>query len=500
MGISVITLNDMSLMIQGTGSDAGKSLICAALIRAFCKAGLKALPFKPQNMSNNAAVVQGGEIGRAQALQAQAASVEGSVDMNPVLLKPQGQGKSQIIVQGKYWGESNARDYYKLKPKLLPFVEESFERIKSACDIVIVEGAGSPSEVNLRDGDIANMGFAVHFGVPVVLLGDIERGGVIANLVGTYHLLEAAERELIKGFLINKFRGDVSLFDSALGIIEAATGWAGLGVIPWLEEAKMLPQEDSMGMESIKRDTKKSSGKSSGKTSIGVLRLQHIANFDDLDALRAESAVRLQVIEAGEVIPSDLDCLIIPGSKATIADYRFLCDNGWDIDIKAFARQGGIVLGLCGGYQMLGNAIHDKHGLEGTAERIETLKLLDMETVLTDKKQLSQSTVKETLFNNEVKGYEIHLGQSQSATEEIFLKDDEGNAIGYMNRTKNIYGGYLHGLFHNDVFRRNFLTWLGSDEVSITNHAKLTEDTLDKLADHIRAHCDLEKLLEIAKD
>ncbi len=351
-----------ALMIQGTCSNAGKSLLVAGLCRAFTRRGLSVLPFKPQNMSNNAAVTSdGGEIGRAQALQARACGVEPLVDMNPVLLKPQSDTGAQVVVQGRLLRNCTAREYHALKPQLLPAVLDSFARLADSADLVLIEGAGSPAEVNLRAGDIANMGFARAAGVPVILAGDIERGGVIAQLVGTVLLLEPEERGLLRGYLINKFRGDPALFDEAHPVIETHTGLRSLGVVTWFEQARDLPKEDMLGLAELA-----SMSRGDGAITVAVPRLPRIANFDDLDPLAAEPDVDLRVLEPGEPMPAATDLVLLPGSKSTLADLVALRAAGWDIDILAHVRRGGWVLGLCGGYQMLGRTIADPLGVEGT--------------------------------------------------------------------------------------------------------------------------------------
>ena len=345
-----------AIMIQGAGSNVGKSMLVAGIARAWSKQGLRVAPFKPQNMSNNAAVtVDGGEIGRAQALQAMAAGRAPVVDMNPVLLKPESEIGAQVIVQGQRAGTMKARDYGKMKATLLPKVLESFQRLATTADVIIVEGAGSPAEVNLRAGDIANMGFASAAGVPVALVGDIDRGGVIAQLVGTHAVLPDADRSLIKAFGINKFRGDPTLFSEGMDIIAARTGWSPLGIVPWFSDAWKLPAEDVMDIAS----------RPGGAIKIAVPRLNRIANFDDLDPLSAMPEVTVEMIPAGRPLPGDADLILIPGSKSTIADLAHLRAQGWDIDLQAHVRRGGRVLGICGGYQMLGREIVDADGIEG---------------------------------------------------------------------------------------------------------------------------------------
>ncbi|MBF0307386.1 MAG: cobyric acid synthase, partial [Alphaproteobacteria bacterium] len=335
-------------MLQGTGSDVGKSLLAAGLCRAFTRRGRRVRPFKPQNMSNNAAVTaDGGEIGRAQALQARACGVAPGIDMNPVLLKPQSEMGAQIVVQGKVLGAASARDYHAMKPSLMPRVLESFRRLSADADLVIVEGAGSAAEVNLREHDIANMGFAEAADLPVVLVGDIDRGGVIASLVGTHALLPQGERARLAGYLINKFRGDPALFEPAIGMIEARTRLPCLGIVPWFPEAARLPAEDAAQLSA----GRKAQG---AGLRVAVPVLSRIANWDDFDPLSAEPGVALTLVRPGEPLPGDADLVILPGSKATIADLAFLRAQGWDIDLFAHLRRGGRVLGIFAGYQVLG--------------------------------------------------------------------------------------------------------------------------------------------------
>ncbi|MEM6727966.1 MAG: cobyric acid synthase, partial [Pseudomonadota bacterium] len=375
-----------ALMIQGAGSNVGKSILVAGLCRLLAQRGARVAPFKPQNMSNNAAVTEdGGEIGRAQALQALAAGVAPRVDMNPVLLKPESEVGAQVIVHGQRLTTAKARAYGKLKSTLMPRVLESFQRLAQAHDWIIVEGAGSPAEVNLRAGDIANMGFAEAACVPVVLIGDIDRGGVIAQLVGTQAVLDPADAKRIRAFAINKFRGDPTLFAEGMDVISEATGWAPLGIIPWFEEAWKLPAEDIMD---LKRAAPKSAS-SGPKLKIAVPRLPRIANFDDLDPLSAEPGVEIDIVEHGRAVPGDADLVILPGSKSTIADLAAFRAEGWDIDLTAHVRRGGHVLGICGGYQMMGRAIDDPMGIEGPPGRVGGLGLLDVETVMAPEKRLA---------------------------------------------------------------------------------------------------------------
>src|SRR5918993_1640760 len=372
-----------ALMVQGTGSNAGKSLLVAGLCRLFARRGLRVMPFKPQNMSNNAAVTaDGGEIGRAQALQARAAGVLPSVHMNPVLLKPQSETGSQVVVQGRMAGTARAREYQAWKPRLLEAVLDSFGRLSQEADLVLVEGAGSASEVNLREGDIANMGFARAAGGPVGLVGDIDRGGVIASPVGTKAVLDGADAAMIRGFVVNRFRGNPALFDDGMRIIAERTGWPALGLVPHFPDAARLPAEDGLG---LRREGERGRG---GSVVIAVPVTPRISNFDDLDPLREEPGVEVRLVEPGEPLPAEAALVLLPGSKTTIDDLLFIREQGWDIDLKAHLRRGGRVLGLCGGYQMLGTRIDDPLGVESPPRSVEGLGLLDVATTMSAEKRL----------------------------------------------------------------------------------------------------------------
>ena len=477
-----------AVMIQGAGSNVGKSLIVAGLCRAALRRGLSVAPFKPQNMSNNAAVtVDGGEIGRAQALQARACGLEPVTDMNPVLLKPESETGAQVIVQGRRHATLAARDYARLKPQLLAPVLDSFHRLAAGHDLVIVEGAGSPAEINLRAGDIANMGFARAAGVPVVLAGDIDRGGVIAQLVGTQAVLDAGDAACIRGFIINKFRGDPRLFDDGLAEIVARTGWPSLGVLPWFADAHRLPAEDAL-------DLPRRSG--TGALHVVALGLPRIANFDDLDPLAAEPGLRLTILRAGEAIPGDADLVVLPGTKSTRADLAFLRAQGWDIDLHAHRRRGGAILGLCGGYQMLGRTVADPEGIEGTPGSTEGLGLLDVATVMMGDKRLAR--VSGTALGVQLQGYEIHIGQTDGADCTRPLAVIDGRAEGAVSADGRVMGSYLHGLFAGDAFRQAFLSQLGDAPSGVAYDAGV-EATLDALADHLEAHLDVTSLLSLAR-
>jgi adenosylcobyric acid synthase len=479
-----------ALMIQATGSNAGKSTLVAGLARVMVRRGLKVAPFKPQNMSNNAAVaIDGGEIGRAQAVQARAARMPPSVHMNPVLLKPETDTGAQIIVQGQRWGTLRAKSYLDKKAELMPAVLDSFGRLARGADIMLVEGAGSPAEINLRAGDIANMGFAAAANVPVVLLGDIDRGGVIAGLAGTHLVLEPEERERIHGFIINKFRGDAKLFDQGLTAITRLTGWPSLGVVPWLPQAAWLPAEDAMDLD---RDNASSSSRV-----IAVPVLARIANFDDLDPLGMEPGVKLVFVRPGEPIPGDADVVILPGSKSTIGDLAYLRAQGWDIDIQAHVRRGGHVLGLCGGYQMLGRTIADPDGVDGRAGTVEGLGLLDITTTMHGDKSTTLVGGTHCATGTPIEGYEIHLGRSHGPDCTRPVLTLQGRSDGAGSADGRVQGTYVHGLFTGDAFRKAWLAHLGI--ASTLAYESRIETALDTLADHLEAHLDVEQLLKIAR-
>ena len=482
-----------ALMFQGTGSDVGKSLIVAGLARHFADRSLRVRPFKPQNMANNAAVTaEGGEIGRAQALQARAARVAPSIDMNPVLLKPQSEIGAQVIVQGRMRGNARASDFQAMKPALMGAVLESFGRLCDEADLVLVEGAGSASEVNLRAGDIANMGFARAAGVPVILIGDIDRGGVIASLVGTKTVADPDDAGLIKGFIVNKFRGDPALFTSGMNAIAERTGWSPLGLVPYFADAHRLPAEDALALE------QPTAPSGAASIRIAVLAFPRIANFDDFDPLRLESQVDVTMVRPGQAIPGDCELVILPGSKATIADLAALRATGWDIDLKAHLRRGGTVLGICGGYQMLGRSIDDPDGIEGPAARVEGLGVLDVETVLTGNKMLIDVKGVCSVGGVPFSGYEMHIGRTSGPDcARPLLNFADGRRDGAISADGRIAGCYVHGLFADDRQRALWLQRLGASADPFSYDAAI-EATLDELAAHLAAHIDCDRLLELA--
>lgn len=478
-----------ALMIQGAGSNVGKSLLVAGLCRAARLRGLTVAPFKPQNMSNNAAVTaDGGEIGRAQALQALACGLQPHTDMNPVLLKPESETGSQVVVQGQRVATVKARDYARLKPALMAPVLQSFARLRAAYDLVIVEGAGSPAEVNLRAGDIANMGFARAADVPVVLVGDIDRGGVIAQIVGTQAVLDPDDAAMMAGFIINKFRGDPSLFDDGYRLIEARTGWRGFGVLPFFAGASRLPAEDALDLPK---------GGGDGGLHVAALVFSRIANFDDLDPLAQEPGVRLTMVHAGQPIPV-CDLVILPGSKSTRADLAYLRAQGWDIDLAAHLRRGGSVLGICGGYQMLGQVVSDPEGIEGPAGDTPGLGWLNVTTVMTGDKRLTRVQATHTISGTGFDGYEIHIGRSDGPDRARPFARIDGVPEGAISHDGRVSGSYIHGMFSNDAFRSAFLQGLGAT-ASAHRYGATVESTLDQLAAHLETHLDVAGLLGLAR-
>jgi adenosylcobyric acid synthase len=486
-------LTARALMVQGAGSDVGKSLLVAGLCRIFTRRGLRVRPFKPQNMSNNAAVAaDGGEIGRAQALQALACGVPPVTDMNPVLLKPQSEVGAQVVVRGRVHGVARAREYQALKGTLLPAALESFARLSEEADLVLVEGAGGAAEINLRTGDIANMGFAEAADLPVVLVGDIERGGVIAQIVGTCVLLSPADRARLRGYVVNKFRGDVSLFAGGIEEITRRTGLESFGVVPYYGRAHRLPAEDSVAAGRM------STGDAAGSVRIAVPILSRIANFDDLDPLRVEDGVRVEMVAPGQAIPGDADLVVLCGSKATLAELAFLREQGWDIDLLAHRRRGGRVLGICGGFQMLGRTVADPSGIEGAPGTADGLGLLDVTTEIGGAKRLCEAEGREVASRLPVRGYEMHMGITAGpGLERPFLRLTDG-PDGAVSADGRVMGCYLHGLFAADPFRRDFLARLGRREDRAVDFTGEVQAALDGWADHLEGCLAVDRLLAAA--
>jgi adenosylcobyric acid synthase len=481
-----------ALMFMGTGSDVGKSLIVAGLCRAFTRRGLKIAPFKPQNMSNNAAVTEdGGEIGRAQALQARAAKRPAVTAMNPVLLKPEHETGAQVIVRGKRVASMPAREYFAKRGELLPQVLAAFEELAATADLVLVEGAGSASEVNLRGNDIANFGFARAANVPVVLIGDIHRGGVIASLVGTFAVIDPEDAKLIVATLVNRFQGDPSLFADGRSFVGQHTGVPCLGPVLHFADAARLPAEDVLALDA-------KAPASTGDYIVAVPRLPRIANFDDLDPLKAEPGVKLVIVEPGLPLPRDSDLIVLPGSKATRADLAALRANGWDIDILAHHRAGLPVFGICGGYQMLGRTISDPDGIEGRPGTSDGLGLLDVDTVLAPTKRLGFEAGRDATIGAALSGYHMHMGQTTGPACAAPFAIIGSQPEGARSDDGLVTGTYLHGVFASDEFRSAFLANRGVAGSGLADEASI-ETTLDALADHLEACLDLDALLALAR-
>lgn len=473
----------LGFMLQGTGSDVGKSVLVAGLCRLAKRQGISVRPFKPQNMSNNAAVADvaledgtGGEIGRAQYVQAMACGAPSSVHMNPVLLKPQSETGSQIVVQGKVVGAARGRDYQGWKPQLMQSVLESYETLRREADMVIVEGAGSAAEINLRGADIANMGFATRAGVPVVLVGDIDRGGVIASLVGTKAILPPADAAMVEGYLINKFRGDVSLFDDGLVAIGQHTGWRSFGVVPWLPDANRLPPEDSVALE-----RRAEADDRPGAETIIVPVLSRIANFDDLDPLKSHPGVCVEFVRPGEVWPRDARLVVLPGSKSTIADLMEFQALGWDHQLHRHVAAGGHVIGICGGYQMLGKSVRDPEGIEGATREAAGLGLLDVETVLVPQKTVRNGSARDLRSGLPLTGYEIHMGRTRGPDTADAMIEIDGQADGAVSLDGKVVGCYMHGMFAADEWRSDYLRHVGCD-VGPWNYRGSVDAALDSVA------------------
>jgi len=489
-------MNVPAVMIAGTGSDAGKSLVVAGLARAFAHRGLMVRPFKAQNMSNNAAVsAAGGEIARAQALQARAAGVAPTADMNPVLLKPEGDGLAQLVIAGEVEGRVRPHEWKAIRGRLLAAATDAFARLAAGADLVLAEGAGSVAEINLRDSDVANFGFAEAANVPMVLVTDVERGGAIAALVGTHALLSAVDRARIKGFVVNKFRGDTSIFTPAVAAIEERTGWPCLGVLPYVAAAERLPAEDSLA---LRRASKTGTDE---RILVAVPRLPRLANFDDLDPLLAEPALAVEMIAPGRPIPVEAALVVLAGSKGTITDLAALKAEGWDTDIRAHVRRGGRVIGVCGGYQMLGRRVADPDGVEGPPGETAGLGLLDIETTMGHEKTRKETAGRARAFDGEppVNGYEIHLGQTTGAGLSRPMLMLEAGPDGAVSADGRVMGCYLHGLFSSDAFRARLIESLGG-RARVKDFEAGVDAALDEIAAACTRHLDLDRLLEIARD
>lgn len=478
-----------NIMLQGTGSHVGKTVLTAALLKCLADRGYKCAPFKAQNMALNSAVSSdGGEIGRAQSFQAEAAGIASSVDMNPVLLKPTGKSRSQVIIQGRVHSVMSAVEYHRFKPKAMEFVLESYRRLSSAYDVIVIEGAGSPAEINLREGDIANMGIAEAVDSPVLLVGDIDRGGVFASLVGTLELLSEPERERVKGFIINKFRGDRTLLTPGLDFLEARTGKKVFGVLDHFG-GLVLPDEDSVGLERREK-------KGPGRLKAAIVRLPSISNFTDFDPLKADGRLEVVFAEA----PSDIagaSLVIIPGTKSTIEDLLWLKDRGFDKAVRQRASEGACLFGICGGFQMLGKKVSDPFGVESAVPEAEGLGLLDASTVLGKEKATFRVSGKASFGKRvfELEGYEIHMGETVvkgAPFASINARNGETVEIadGCKSADGRVIGTYIHGIFDNDGFRDALLESLGAaskgsgayneaKEASIASLGRLFEESVD---------------------
>ena len=497
------------LMVQGTTSHAGKSLMATALCRIFAQDGLRVAPFKAQNMSLNSFVTpDGGEFGRAQAVQAEAARVAPTVEMNPILLKPEGNRKSQIVVMGKPTRAASAREYYEMKLRLWPLVTQALDTLRAQYDIVVIEGAGSPAEINLKEHEIVNMRVARYANAPVIIVGDIDRGGVFASLVGTMALLNLEEQDLVKAFVINKFRGDPSLLDSGFEILQERTGVGVAGVVPWFDDIH-IPEEDSLGLDLSNSQTHFSEDES---LDIVVVRLPRIANFDDFDPLIREPRVGLRYIRAKEEIGKP-DLIVLPGSKTTVADLEWMRESGIADYVTALRRNGTPVIGICGGYQMIGERILDPEGVESTSPESQGLGLLPLTTTFAATKTTHQVRGKVAFSmgllagceSELITGYEIHMGQTYGDSRVPFhITERSGNAInspdGAIDADGLTLGTYMHGLFHNHSLRHALLTNLAQRKgIPLPEGAILDLDAeYDKLAQLVRQSVDMDAIYEIA--
>ncbi|MBD2858677.1 cobyric acid synthase [Spongiibacter sp. KMU-158] len=476
-----------TLMVQGCTSDAGKSVLVAGICRVLKRRGLSVAPFKPQNMALNSAVTaEGGEIGRAQAVQARACGLAPHTDMNPVLLKPNSDSGAQVIIHGKALSNMEAADYHDYKKRAMNAVLDSHYRLCQQYDWIIVEGAGSPAEINLREGDIANMGFAEAVDCPVILIADIDRGGIFAHFIGTVVLLSQTEQQRIKGFVVNRFRGDIGLLQSGLDWLEERSQKPVLGVIPYLHDLH-LEAEDAISTAQQKGEI---------KLKLIVPVFTRISNHTDFDALRQHPNVSLEFIGKGQTLPP-CDLIILPGTKNTRQDLAFLRENSWDKDIEKHLRYGGKVMGICGGFQMLGNAVHDPFAIEGEAGSSAGLGYLDFETTLQAEKTLRQASGNFIDGQACVTGYEIHAGESTGPALNDPLLDLGSHKDGAISADGQVLGSYLHGIFDHSEAREHLLKWAGMSDAPDFNYDALIETNLDRLADCLEQSLDIEALLEL---
>ena len=477
-----------TLMIQGTTSDAGKSALVTAICRLLYRRGIKVAPFKPQNMALNSAVTaEGGEIGRAQALQAQACGLEPHSDMNPVLLKPNSDTGCQVIIHGKALGNMAAKEYHHYKKTALQAVLASHQRLQQRYEMVIVEGAGSPAEINLREHDIANMGFAEAVDCPVVIVADIDRGGVFAHLVGTLALLSESEQKRVKGFIINRFRGDIALLQPGVEWLQQHTGKPVFGTLPYLHGLH-LEAEDAINHQNISNATE--------LLKVVVPAIPRISNHTDFDPLRLHPQVDLQFITPGQT-PPPADLVILPGSKSVASDLNWLHQQGWHEYLQHHLRYGGKLLGICGGYQMFGKYIDDPEGIEGPPQQTPGLKLLDFTTTLKTHKQLLRSSGTLMLGNAAISGYQIHAGESQGPALQRPLMVLDGKNEGVISEDNQIIGSYLHGLFEQPAACQALLQWAGLTHAEPINYLALREAGIERIADSVEAHIDIKNLMKL---
>ena len=487
-----------TLMVQGTTSDAGKSILVTALCRMLARSGVSVVPFKPQNMALNSAVtVDGGEIGRAQAVQAQAAGLEPSVSMNPILLKPNSDQGSQVIVNGKAIGNMDASDYHAYKPRLLPEVVAAHARLQQDFDVVLVEGAGSPAEINLREHDIANMGFAEAVDCPVIIVADIDRGGVFAHLYGTWALLSEAEQRRVRGFVINRFRGDVSLLQSGLDWLEQKTGIPVLAVLPYIHRLHIEAEDSISQNQTLQRD------KRGDILRVSVLAYPRASNHTDFDVMRMHPQADCEFVRDPEQF-GGADLIVLPGSKHVRGDLKWLLDNGWDRVIRRHLRLGGKLIGICGGYQMLGRRIHDPDGVESAPGSSDALGLLAQETTLNPAKTLRNVRGRLLARDLTVTGYEIHAGSTRGEEPGAALfeltslqQDAERFEDGVINADDNVMGTYLHGLFDQPDMLSHWLQWAGLGRVDAFDYPGFREAQIERLADAVEASLPLDTLREL---
>lgn len=494
------------IMVQGTASHVGKSVLVAAFCRILREDGYRVAPFKAQNMALNSFVTkEGGEIGRAQAFQAEAAGIEPTVDMNPILLKPTSDTGAQVIIHGRVYGNMKAKEYQNFKKTAFNHVLESYNRLAKEYDVIVIEGAGSPAEINLRDGDIVNMGLAEEIDAPVILIGDIDRGGVFASLIGTLELLNPPERKRIKGFIINKFRGDLELLKRGISFLEEKTGLPVFGVVPYFKNI-ILPDEDGVSLE----DRRWIVNSGQDKIRIVAAKLPRISNFTDFDPFRFEPDATIQYIESPEGLRG-VDAVIIPGSKNTLEDLQWLWKTGLADVVIEYAERGGRVIGICGGFQMLGKVVKDPYKTESSTGEVKGLGLLDMETVLERDKKTYQveaviNSLQFTVHGSRIKGYEIHMGETVSNDKPFaMITNRSGNPVrieeGAISKDSNIWGTYIHGIFDNDEFRTWFLNGIRAAKgLTVQNAVSFKEkknEGIKRLAEAVSESVDIERLYEI---